>query len=482
MIIPLGLTHAPRGRTPWVSLVMAASCVYLLMNWQPQPEAPASSPLRQFAFTEYWTAHTYLVPPPELVGDVDPKQLLKAVQERDRRRMLGTLPDAATLEREQAKWNSLLGSKPQGGSGYHDWGLVPSRGWKQPGWFTHLFLHGGWMHLVGNLVFFAAVGPVLETLLGPLVFLAFYLLGGLIAGLCQVLLTPHSDIPIVGASGAIAACMGAFTVRFPTDSVRILLFGFIVRRVVSWPVWVWSGLWVVNQVALFWLAGPVSAGVAVAAHIGGFAFGGAVALILRLTRIGQYLPGIPVEQEEPPLLTATDDLAAAEAAAQRNDLLAAIAAYRAALVRRPESVPALWGLTQMLFRTGQAEEASQRFDGVLARWIASDSQLLIRQALATIGRQLDPKRLQPARAGRVAPMLEGIDLPRALTAYEAATQAGSSEACVRLGELRWQLGDGEGAREMLRQFKALDVRTQEAIRRANELSQQIIQALPQVAG
>ncbi|HVU46932.1 MAG TPA: rhomboid family intramembrane serine protease, partial [Terracidiphilus sp.] len=100
---------------------------------------------------------------------------------------------------------------------------------------TATFLHGGWMHIIGNMVFLWAFGPEIEDAMGRGRYLAFYLLGGLIAMLAQVLASPNSPVPCLGASGAIAAVMGAFLITYPRDRIKAILFSFIFFRVTLIP-------------------------------------------------------------------------------------------------------------------------------------------------------------------------------------------------------------------------------------------------------
>src|SRR5215467_12710264 len=92
---------------------------------------------------------------------------------------------------------------------------------------TAMFMHGGWSHIIGNMVFLWAFGPEIEDAMGRGRYLAFYLLGGVVAMLAQVLADPHSTVPNLGASGAIAAVMGAFLVTYPRDRIKAVLFIFI---------------------------------------------------------------------------------------------------------------------------------------------------------------------------------------------------------------------------------------------------------------
>ncbi len=152
--------------------------------------------------------------------------------------------------------------------------LMQGRGLITP--LTAMFLHAGFMHIIGNMLFLSAFAPVVEDAMGRGRFLAFYLLGGLAATAAQVAVAPASTVPQLGASGAIAAVMGAFLVTFPRDRIKVLWFLGIFVRVADVPAFVLVGVWLLTQL-LNGTATVVhaadSGGVAYLAHIGGAFFG-----------------------------------------------------------------------------------------------------------------------------------------------------------------------------------------------------------------
>ncbi len=160
------------------------------------------------------------------------------------------------------------------------WSLVPAdilAGKHLETILSSMFMHEGWEHIIGNMVFFWAFGPEIEDAMGSGRYAVFYLLGGLAATFAQVVVDPTSAVPNLGASGAIAAVMGAFLVTYPTDQIRtVVILGWFVR-ITYVPAIVLIGLWAVSQ--LFSQVGSLmdtqaaSDGVAYMAHIGGFAFG-----------------------------------------------------------------------------------------------------------------------------------------------------------------------------------------------------------------
>ena len=173
----------------------------------------------------------------------------------------------------------------------YQWGLVPAQLTAlQLGAvlrvFTSMFIHGGFMHLAGNMLYLWIFGDNIESALGPLRYLLFYLLCGVGAALGQTLLDPASRIPMVGASGAISGVLGAYLLLYPRAQVEtLLLLGYFVR-LVRLPALVVLGFWIVLQLfsGLLSLGAPATGGVAVFAHIGGFAVGLALVGLLKRRR------------------------------------------------------------------------------------------------------------------------------------------------------------------------------------------------------
>jgi membrane associated rhomboid family serine protease len=143
---------------------------------------------------------------------------------------------------------------------------------------TAMFLHGSWSHILGNMMFLWAFGPEIEDAMNPLRYLAFYLAGGLLSMLAQVAVSPSSTVPNLGASGAIAAVMGAFLVTYPRDEIRALLIIFVFVRVTFIPAALLIGFWFFTQLVNVGSVATVqTGGVAYVAHVGGFIFGAATA-------------------------------------------------------------------------------------------------------------------------------------------------------------------------------------------------------------
>ncbi|HUK70049.1 MAG TPA: rhomboid family intramembrane serine protease [Streptosporangiaceae bacterium] len=162
-------------------------------------------------------------------------------------------------------------------------------------WITAMFLHGSWDHILGNMLFLAIFGKNVEDAFGPVRYLALYFAGGFVAMLTQTGMTllfgtaADAQVPTLGASGAIAAVLGAYFVLYPGSRVRTYIFPVFLVRI---PAWIWLGLWFLYQLieANFGLfnASANGGGVAFFAHVGGFAFGALVTWAL--TGAGRIAP------------------------------------------------------------------------------------------------------------------------------------------------------------------------------------------------
>jgi membrane associated rhomboid family serine protease len=154
-----------------------------------------------------------------------------------------------------------------------------------PAWFTPLtsmFLHGGWLHLIGNMWFLWVFGNNVEDSMGHVRYLIFYIVCGLAAAFLQTYFNPSSPIPMVGASGAIGGVMGAYVVLYPRVRVHMLIFlGFFITRIVV-PAFLMLGYWFLLQLFGGWLdTGSENGGTAFWAHVGGFAAGALLIFIFR---------------------------------------------------------------------------------------------------------------------------------------------------------------------------------------------------------
>ncbi|MCC6314919.1 MAG: rhomboid family intramembrane serine protease [Thermomicrobiales bacterium] len=161
---------------------------------------------------------------------------------------------------------ATFGAQPAGiVHGQHLWSVL-----------TSLFVHSGWAHLIGNMVFLYVFGDNVEDAMGHLRYLIFYLLCGIAAAAAQIAVSSASTIPLVGASGAISGVLGAYILLFPQGRVRSLIFLGIFFTVIMIPAWVQLGLWFLLQLVLgvvSFSGSQQNGGVAFFAHVGGFLVG-----------------------------------------------------------------------------------------------------------------------------------------------------------------------------------------------------------------
>ncbi len=159
---------------------------------------------------------------------------------------------------------------------YYHWAMVPVLVTQEGTWqtlLTSMFLHGGLLHLAGNILFLWIFGDNMEDEMGHLGYLVFYLASGIGAGAAHVFAAPWSQVPTVGASGAIAGVMGGYLLLFPKARVDILIIFIVFFRIITIPAWIMLAVWFAFQ--LFGGAGadPTTGGVAYWAHAGGFVVG-----------------------------------------------------------------------------------------------------------------------------------------------------------------------------------------------------------------
>lgn len=239
----------PTRRTPFVTVAIIGACLWLFFAWQPFfSERPAEESL-------LFTLENAAIPCEIIQGEPLTIDEIEATFGRGDPNACGV--GSATSQvafPEKSVWLALL---------------------------TSMFLHGGLLHLGGNLLFLWIFGNNIEDHLGHTRYLLFYLLGGLVASAAHIALNLDSTVPVVGASGAIAAVMGAYLVWFPDAPVRTAVFFFFISLVNIRAKWLLI-FWFVSQ----FFTAPES-GVAWAAHVGGFVFGVVVGWIVRANRGAQ---------------------------------------------------------------------------------------------------------------------------------------------------------------------------------------------------
>lgn len=404
MIIPIGVEGAQLRRTPWVSISLAVINVLVFFATcgvgDPQFQVVAQ---RVEAVNQFYGTRQYLEVPKDCGDFIDEDALPPADPAAQRGDVL------AEQKQLQQLCNDVTRSLTN--RVFASWGLVPGKGILGRGLFTHMFLHGDVMHLMGNMLFLYIVAPILEDVWGMLLFAIFYMLGGMFAGASQASLDKASLIPIIGASGAIAACMGAFTVRFATSRVRMAYWiGLIARGTFGIPAWLWGGLWFAREILAYKLTGT-SSGVAVMCHIAGFTLGLVVALVFKYSGLEAHVIAPRVTGERP-LTPAQEELRHADAAVTNGDWTLARSHFRRAADLEPDNVAALWGLARAAIALAEPTSA-KAIDRLVTR-VAQDPQALA-EVVTEFDAFLTADLLKPANAKAVGDFLARTNPSRAAT-------------------------------------------------------------------
>ncbi|MBL8956119.1 MAG: rhomboid family intramembrane serine protease [Myxococcaceae bacterium] len=291
----------------------------------------------------------------------------------------------------------------------------------QLGWVTSFFLHFGWLHLLGNLLFLYITAPLLEDAWGRTRFLVFYLLGGLVANAAQYALSPHAAVSIAGASGAIAACMGAFSVRFAASKVRMMYFIFLIRIWVGTamvPAWLCGVAWFARE--LLDLGGGGAEGVATGAHVGGFALGAAVALGMRALGFEKELR--TAEEAELHTQSQSDLMESAAIAAARGELESAKESLVELLKLMPGREDAEGLLAEVELRLGNG---SARLERHLRKLMGRPDAAPLVAAVLHVWPHVDASRLSSPFCLQLARALHATKNPRLEPMLEPLlTQAG----------------------------------------------------------
>ncbi len=481
MLLPLRVEEAEVDRLPWVSISIAAICVVMFVVTWVAPKNPGGLSEETIEpVLEYWEEHQYLQLPERLLR-IMPRRAYNEYQ-RMHAKAAGQRPDQEQLESEQRELDhrSAQMFRRMDGSLLRSLALVPERGLAQKGLVTHMFLHAGWLHLLGNMLFFYIAALLLEDRWGRGFFAAFYLVGGIAAALGQYLLDRGSSVMMVGASGAVAACMGAFAVRFPERQIRMFYFFWIFR---IWTgtflvrAWLWGLFWF-GQEVLYLALDTGGSGVAFAAHVGGFAFGALTGLGLKWSGVeARYL--VPAVEEKSLAFSRHAGVDEAEAALASGDKAAARKALEKVLAEAPDTVDAAVMLIKLQIESDRAA-AHVRAERFLSRLFGKNSPDSA-QVVEELAPLLDFSMLRPATTFRMGQALldggpEGLRPLAEQLFAAAARQPGpfSAKALLRAAQARLDAGgEAPGALEYLEKLRAISGVEPDLLARAGELEQRV---------
>lgn len=340
MLIPIGKEDNEVLRHPVVSyalfLLNVLVAVFMLTSSQEQALHRQAQQLREIG--EYLLAHPYLEVP-DLGGYADVEFMIRIDRARKAYAREHGTPDEETRERAAAGLAELLDQiyRDSAYDPFAAWGYIPSRP-SLVTLFTAMFVHAGWLHLLGNMLFLYIAGPAVEDAFGRPLFAALYLFSGVVATLAHAASFPQSTVPLVGASGAIAGIMGAFLVRRSRERIRFLFLPMplfpVLRYTFFLPAFVVLPLWLGEQLLLALVASEGS-GVAFWAHVGGFAFGAAAALVVRFAKVEERWVRPAIEKEI--MIVAHPGLEQASEARARGELKIARTAVGRVLRDEPEN-------------------------------------------------------------------------------------------------------------------------------------------------
>lgn len=295
LILPLAHESQRVQRLPWVTFTIIAINVVLLIYTAFIAGADEDALSENFnKYFEYLSAHPYLEVRPEMQQYFTPddEDQLKSLREGVNTSNL----DQETIDSQQEELDgysdeikNLMGQDPM-----KKWGYIP----KEPRvvtLFTYMFLHAGFLHLIGNMLFLYLAGCSIEDLWGRPVYIAFYLISGIVSAWMHALRFPDSITPLVGASGAIAGLMGAFALRLYKTKITFFYLLFFRPGTFQAPAYVMLPLWFLQQ--LFYAGVADQSEVAFHAHIGGFIFGAVVALLMKTTGVEEKYLAPAIEKK-----------------------------------------------------------------------------------------------------------------------------------------------------------------------------------------
>ncbi|MBI3087094.1 MAG: rhomboid family intramembrane serine protease [candidate division NC10 bacterium] len=344
MLIPIGHEHQQVTRLPWVTITLVAANVAAFLLTLPLVNQHAEEVrLRALQVVQFAREHPYLRLP---------KQFVRVIPAR--RPPPNLAPEV--IAEEQVRLDSLMSQFQARASAsvYRTYGYIPAEP-RLLAMFTSMFMHGGWLHLIGNMLFLWLAGGSLEDRWGRVFFPVLYVVSGVAGTLTHAAMHAQSTMPLVGASGAIAGLMGAFLVRQATTRIRFFYWIYFFRGTFHAPAYVALPLWLLQQFAM--ARSGQAGGVAVWAHIGGFGFGALVAIVILMTGLEAKVLAPAIQKKT--TWTASDRLAAALGKLDRGDTEGAIKDLEALLKAKPDNIDARTSLIDAHARRGDQAAAGR---------------------------------------------------------------------------------------------------------------------------
>jgi len=455
MLLPIARDDAEIRRHAWICYVIFAVNILTFIGvGVAERDAARKAEQRWQEAIDYHAERPYLKTPASMARVLDPRGVTYL---EERRRNYGNAP-LDRIHAEQRELDSLAAAaeealrvQPSYALGY-----VPAHS-NPLTIFTSMFVHAGLLHLIGNLLYLFLSGPFIEDVFGRPLFVLLYFGGGTAATLLFGARNSDSTIPLVGASGAIAAVMGAYLVRFARSKIQFLFIPILFRptwNVRFWlPAFVVLPLWFVQN--LWGMRSEELSDIAFSAHVGGFAFGLAFALLVKITGIEEKLVNPAIVKET----TWEIDERVVRALEARRYGNVELAQRELASVLRDgnASVDAL----QLAMDVARDAEDAATFDAASARLLARHVEQKETVLADELIREVTDDRFArlPKFLGRAAAFVERSgDREWALTLYERLydadpASAGAVNALMKIGALRRLNGDFSGARAALTQAR-----------------------------
>ncbi len=446
ILLPIGHDDSAVRRQPWVTYTLMAICLVALLatNGRVEDAQARASDAQQrlVAAVQVWAEKPYL----HLDPHVRKKLPAGTVEELEAtREQLATVPgDIARFEiaADQAEFDEVVRKAladlelAERDHPYFAHGLRPGA---MTAWalFAHMFMHAGWMHLLGNLFMLFMAGPALEDRWGRPLFAAVYGLSGVGAALFFAALSSDPNVPLVGASGAIAGVFGAFLVRFWSTQIRfwyLLWFGFrVFTGTFSRPAYLMLPLWLANEVLQAWLSSAlgISGGVANTAHIGGFLVGVGAALVVRAMRLDEHL-----DRAIDAKTTALGNLAVVDALALRDqgDLTGAIRKLALHVKQKPRDAEAVDAYWDACVAAGCAGDAAHAVLALAQRELAANDGVRAVQRYLEVRAALPSYGFDAAFVARLVPHLREQDRELALQALRWLAQPSAGALAPTLAQ------------------------------------------------
>ncbi|HSP13876.1 MAG TPA: rhomboid family intramembrane serine protease [Thermoanaerobaculia bacterium] len=456
ILLPIGRDESTIQRHAWVSYGIIAANVLMFLATTMMFRLGIGETRRAFGNAlAYYADHPYLTLPPAL-GDLLTTRYKAQLKSADI-----TPPIRWTQDRQQIELDSLAAKAV---AAYRRlptirYGYIPAEGGFSS-LITSMFVHAGLLHLIGNMLFFFLSGPFVEDVFGRPLFAALYFTGGLAATLTYWAQHPTSMIPLVGASGAIAAVMGAYLVRFAKSKVEFIFIPFWFRPQLNYrfflPAFVVLPLWFGQQLMEMKLS-EAGSGVAFSAHVGGFIYGAAFALIIMVTGFEEKHVAPRIQKE---ISWQIDPrIAAAMTARDKFDFETAKREIAPVLREKPGDIDALRTAVDIARASEDAAMLDNYGTRLLGRLIDAKEDDAAIELIQDITVQIDPS-LVPKFTSRAAAFAERTgDHDWAMLLYEKALKGDplgitAVPSLVKLGSLRKARGDVSGARTALQEARA----------------------------